>query len=117
MDRDIMMLCGNKSASRSMKAPIPDISGDLFDLTGYCSIVTGASVGIGLNIAEALAHRGVGSRSGEPECGTPRGSGCESARDRNPAETEIMARFATLGIGCRGAFDKKALSPEVFKAV
>ena len=41
-----------------MKAPIPDISKDLFDLTGYCSIVTGASVGIGLNIAEALAYRG-----------------------------------------------------------
>ena len=41
-----------------MKAPIPDISRDLFDLTGYCSIVTGASVGIGLSIAEALAHRG-----------------------------------------------------------
>jgi NAD(P)-dependent dehydrogenase (short-subunit alcohol dehydrogenase family) len=41
-----------------MKAPIPDISRDLFDLTGYCSIVTGASVGIGLGIAEALAYRG-----------------------------------------------------------
>jgi len=41
-----------------MKAPIPDISRDMFDLTGYCSIVTGASVGIGLNIAEALAYRG-----------------------------------------------------------
>jgi NAD(P)-dependent dehydrogenase (short-subunit alcohol dehydrogenase family) len=41
-----------------MKAPIPDISRDLFDLTGYCSIVTGASVGIGFNIAEALAYKG-----------------------------------------------------------
>ena len=41
-----------------MKAPIPDIARDLFDLTGYCSIVTGASVGIGLSIAEALAYRG-----------------------------------------------------------
>jgi 3-oxoacyl-[acyl-carrier protein] reductase len=41
-----------------MKAPIPDISRDLFDLTGYCSIVTGASVGIGLSVAEALAHKG-----------------------------------------------------------
>ena len=39
-----------------MKAPIPDISRDLFDLTGYCSIVTGASVGIGLSLAEALAY-------------------------------------------------------------
>ncbi len=41
-----------------MKAPIPDISQDLFDLTRYCSIVTGASVGIGFNIAEALAYKG-----------------------------------------------------------
>ncbi|MDN5850026.1 MAG: SDR family oxidoreductase [Nitrococcus sp.] len=41
-----------------MKAPIPDISHDLFDLSGYCSIVTGASVGIGLTISEALARRG-----------------------------------------------------------
>jgi NAD(P)-dependent dehydrogenase (short-subunit alcohol dehydrogenase family) len=41
-----------------MKAPVPDISQDLFDLTGYCSIVTGASMGIGLSIAEALAYRG-----------------------------------------------------------
>jgi NAD(P)-dependent dehydrogenase (short-subunit alcohol dehydrogenase family) len=41
-----------------MKAPIPDISKDLFNLTGYCSIVTGASAGIGLSIAEALAYRG-----------------------------------------------------------
>ena len=39
-----------------MKAPIPDISRDLFDLTEYCSIVTGASLGIGLKIAEALAY-------------------------------------------------------------
>lgn len=41
-----------------MKAPIPDISKDLFDLTGYCSIVTGASLGIGLSMAKALAYRG-----------------------------------------------------------
>jgi NAD(P)-dependent dehydrogenase (short-subunit alcohol dehydrogenase family) len=41
-----------------MKAPIPDITKDLFDLTGYNSIVTGASAGIGLSMAEALAHRG-----------------------------------------------------------
>ena len=41
-----------------MKAPIPDISKDLFDLTGYCSIVTGASAGIGRGIAEAMAYRG-----------------------------------------------------------
>jgi short-subunit dehydrogenase len=41
-----------------MKAPVPDISQDPFDPTGYCSIVTGASVGIGLSIAEALGYRG-----------------------------------------------------------
>jgi len=41
-----------------MTAPIPDISRDLFDLTGYCSVVTGASMGIGLSLAQALAHRG-----------------------------------------------------------
>jgi hypothetical protein len=35
----------------------------------------------------------------------------------NPAETEIMARFAKLGIGPRGTFDAKALSPEMLKAV
>ncbi|MGH8234955.1 MAG: SDR family NAD(P)-dependent oxidoreductase [Rhodanobacteraceae bacterium] len=42
----------------SVQAPIPDITRDLFDLSGYCSIVTGASAGIGLTISEALAHRG-----------------------------------------------------------
>ncbi len=41
-----------------MKAPFPDLTRDLFDLRGYCSIVTGASVGIGLCLAEALARRG-----------------------------------------------------------
>jgi hypothetical protein len=35
----------------------------------------------------------------------------------NPAETEILARFATLGIGPHGTFDAKALSPEMLKAV
>jgi hypothetical protein len=35
----------------------------------------------------------------------------------NPAETEIMARFASLGIGPRGTFDIKALTPEIRKAV
>ena len=39
-----------------MKAPIPNIFRDLFDLTGYRSIVTGASMGIGLSLAEALAY-------------------------------------------------------------
>lgn len=42
----------------SAKAPIPDITQVLFDLSGYCSIVAGASIGIGLTFAEALAHRG-----------------------------------------------------------
>lgn len=41
-----------------MKTPVADITGDLFDLAGCCSIVTGASAGIGLNLAEALAYRG-----------------------------------------------------------
>lgn len=53
-----------------MKAPIPDLTKDLFDLTGYCSIVTGASVGIGQSMAEALARRGsdlvLVSRTAEP---------------------------------------------------
>jgi hypothetical protein len=35
----------------------------------------------------------------------------------NPAETDIMARFAKLGIGPHGTFDAKALSPEMLKAV
>lgn len=43
---------------RSVRAPVPDITRDLFNLSGYCSIVTGASAGIGLTIAEALAHQG-----------------------------------------------------------
>jgi hypothetical protein len=35
----------------------------------------------------------------------------------NPAETEMMARLAKLGIGPHGTFDAKALSPEMLKAV
>ena len=35
----------------------------------------------------------------------------------NPAEREIMARFATLGIGPRGTFDIKTLTPEMHQAV
>ena len=35
----------------------------------------------------------------------------------NPAETEIMARFAKLGIGPHGTFDAKVLSPEMLTAV
>src|SRR4051794_23870382 len=41
-----------------MPLPVPDISRNLFDLSGYCSIVTGAGQGIGLALAEALAHAG-----------------------------------------------------------
>ena len=41
-----------------MPLPVPDISRNLFDLSGYCSIVTGAGQGIGLILAEALAYAG-----------------------------------------------------------
>lgn len=35
----------------------------------------------------------------------------------DPSETELMARFAKLGIGPHGTFDANALSPELHKAV
>ena len=38
--------------------PFPDISRNLFDLGGYCSIVTGAGQGIGKVLAAGLAHAG-----------------------------------------------------------
>src|SRR5919106_5769661 len=41
-----------------MPLPVPDLSRNLFDLSGYCSIVTGAGQGIGLALAEALAYAG-----------------------------------------------------------
>ena len=41
-----------------MPVPVPVISRNLFDLSGYCSIVTGAGQGIGLALAEALAYAG-----------------------------------------------------------
>ena len=41
-----------------MSLPIPDISKNLFDLSGYCSIVTGAGQGIGKALASGLAHAG-----------------------------------------------------------
>ena len=41
-----------------MPLPVPDISRNFFDLSGYCSIVTGAGQGIGLALAEALAMPG-----------------------------------------------------------
>lgn len=40
------------------EAKIRSVSRDLFDLTGMCSVVTGASRGIGLAIAHALLHQG-----------------------------------------------------------
>ena len=36
----------------------PDISKNLFDLSGYCSVVTGSGQGIGLALAKGLAHAG-----------------------------------------------------------
>jgi NAD(P)-dependent dehydrogenase (short-subunit alcohol dehydrogenase family) len=41
-----------------MPLPVPDISRNLFDLSGRCSVVTGAGQGIGLALARALAHAG-----------------------------------------------------------
>ncbi len=41
-----------------MSLPFPDISRNLFDLSGYCSIVTGAGQGIGKALATGLAHAG-----------------------------------------------------------
>lgn len=41
-----------------MALAIPDISQNLFDLNGYCSIVTGAGRGIGLALARGLARYG-----------------------------------------------------------
>ena len=36
----------------------PDIAKNLFDLSGYCSVVTGAGQGIGLALSRGLAHAG-----------------------------------------------------------
>lgn len=41
-----------------MTLPIPDVSKNLFDLSGFCSIVTGAGKGIGLTLSRALAYHG-----------------------------------------------------------
>ena len=41
-----------------MTLPMPDISKNLFDLSGYCSIVTGAGQGIGRALSTALAYNG-----------------------------------------------------------
>ena len=41
-----------------MPLSVPDISRNLFDLSDYCSIITGAGQGIGLVLAEALAYAG-----------------------------------------------------------
>ena len=55
-----------------MTLPVPDVSKNLFDLNGFCSIVTGAGKGIGLTLSQALAHDGsdlvlVGRSTGELE--------------------------------------------------
>lgn len=41
-----------------MALAFPDISNNLFDLSDYCSVVTGAGQGIGLALAKGLAHAG-----------------------------------------------------------
>ena len=41
-----------------MPLEVPDISKNLFDLSGYCSVVTGAGQGIGLSLSKGLAHAG-----------------------------------------------------------
>ena len=41
-----------------MSLAFPDISKNLFDLNGCCSIVTGAGQGIGFALSEGLAHNG-----------------------------------------------------------
>ena len=41
-----------------MKLPFPDISRNLFDMSGYCSIVTGSGQGIGKALATGFAHAG-----------------------------------------------------------
>jgi short-subunit dehydrogenase len=55
-----------------MTLSLPDISKNLFDLNGYCSIVTGAGKGIGLTLSQALAYHGsdlvlVGRSAGDLE--------------------------------------------------
>lgn len=41
-----------------MPLTFPDPSKNLFDLSGYCSVVTGAGQGIGLALSQGLAHAG-----------------------------------------------------------
>ena len=41
-----------------MPLNFPDISKNLFDLSSYCSVVTGSGQGIGLALAKGLAHAG-----------------------------------------------------------
>lgn len=41
-----------------MALDVPDVSENLFDLSGYCSIVTGAGQGIGLALSKGLAYNG-----------------------------------------------------------
>ncbi|MDE0169943.1 MAG: SDR family NAD(P)-dependent oxidoreductase [bacterium] len=41
-----------------MTLPFPDITRNLFDLSSYCSVVTGAGQGIGKALATGFAHAG-----------------------------------------------------------
>lgn len=41
-----------------MALDFPDISKNLFDLRGYCSVETGAGQGIGLALSKGFAHAG-----------------------------------------------------------
>lgn len=49
---------GKATGRDRLALAIPDISQNLFDLSGYCSIVTGAGRGIGLALARGLARYG-----------------------------------------------------------
>ena len=59
-----------------MPVPVPDISRNLFDLNGYCSIVTGAGQGIGLSYRQACwRHRPtLQRRFGLRSCPVPQAS-------------------------------------------
>ena len=50
--------CVRDTKGMNLSLPFPDISRNLFDLSGYCSIVTGAGQGIGKALATGFAHVG-----------------------------------------------------------